>query len=194
MLDCFHGIALGVTDEAHWTTFDPSGGIDTWNDGIVIIHDLALVVRDDSTSLIEGNTRQGRTKVTDGSVESLDGNLPDFSGSPHTTGPICFGALVAEALYRGRSQYFEWLGIEVQVKTPGGRPRFARPPLIEGLVDNEDLFVRFDCAFGSLIEDVVLFIDNHVDIPHFTQLAKLERGEFHLHGSSTPKNMNVSDR
>ncbi len=196
VFDGLHRVALGVTDEANRTTLDPTGRVDAVHLLVVVVENLTLAVGDHTTLLVEGDAVEGRTEVADRAVDGLDRQLADLSGSANATLAIRLGALVPEAAHtsvvtRGD---LERLGEEVQMQTTRGGAGLGGAPLGEDTVENKHLLVGGDRGASSLVVVEVFFVNDHVDVAQFAELAQLQRGELHLHGSAAAEDVHVGDR
>src|SRR4051794_15711332 len=110
-----------MPDQAHRSPLDPARGVDARHALVrVRMQHLAFVVGDDTVALIEGDPRQGRPEVADGTVQRLQRQLADLAGADHATLAVGPGPLPPEAGHPAvvTDEDLEGLGVEVEMKSP----------------------------------------------------------------------------
>jgi hypothetical protein len=157
---------FGVPDEARRAALDPAGGVDAVHlagvAGLLVAHEhLALVVRDDPEPLVERDAGQRRAEVADGAVHGLHGQLADLAGADDAARAVGRGALPADAADAAvpSPRISSGFGEEVQVQAARGLADLALAPLVQHLVDDEDLLVARDGGAGRVVVVEVLVVD-----------------------------------
>ncbi|CAB0665689.1 hypothetical protein CIP107577_02068 [Corynebacterium diphtheriae] len=77
----FFSVGFGVADKAYGSAFDPSGGVEPWDDGAILCGDVSTVVVDDVVGGVEGDVVDGFGAVANSAVGGLDGPVGVFAGA-----------------------------------------------------------------------------------------------------------------
>ena len=152
--------------------------------------------------MIKVHVRQGRAKVTHGTVNGLDRVVDELTRAPGVAGAIQFGALKLDtrdfAILPGD---LHWVMQKVQVKAAGGACGgiggvvvLLHQPVSERVDHGLDLVIGLDSGIGGLIKVEVLLVQDNVHIAGVAELAQFHGRELHLSGAAAAKNVNVRDR
>ena len=72
MRDGFHRVGFGVSDESDGSALDPARRVDAGEDVVAVVHDLSLVIRNHSVTVVEWDAVEFCAVVADRAVKRVN--------------------------------------------------------------------------------------------------------------------------
>lgn len=177
----FFGVGFGVADQADGSAFDPAGGVEAGDGGVVGVGDVGAVVGDDVVGVVEGDVWDGVGLVADGVVDGLDVPGGVFAGGLGVAGAVELGAFGGDGgdVAVGVVDFgggFE----EVDEEFVGSTFGFAHGVGFEGLADEVLGFGGVAGGDGGVVVVDVFGVDDDFDGVGVVEFFEFEWGEFGL--------------